>query len=146
MAKKLFGEGRMLSVGPIFLPNRSQIEKSKKELAYMVPPETLTKPRPRADRSPVCQVLDHECNFHNRQLMRKAVENKLDIDKIKKSPENKKRKLLMNGLQSLIPSHRRGFSSLDSKSIHESSATVGRLTPASEEGPYKIVPEFKRYH
>lgn len=67
--KKICGEGRVLSVGPVFLPNRSQIEKSKKELTYMVPFEKLNHPRARRDKSPTCQMLEKDCSFKNRQLI-----------------------------------------------------------------------------
>ena len=62
-AKKLVGEGALLSVGPVFLPNRAIIEKNKKELAFMVPPDTLTSPRARVYKSYNCQLIDETCNF-----------------------------------------------------------------------------------
>lgn len=141
LQKKLYGEGRMLSPGPVFYPRRTQVEKNSKALAYMVPPETLTNPRRKPTISPICQLLGKECNFKNRHLIRKAVKANLNLEKIKRSPEGKKKKLLINGLHKLVQ-----HKPVDPQPANESMRSVVETSASQvEKASYPIIPHEKRY-
>lgn len=110
-------------------------------MAYLVPPETLTSPREKPVISPPCHLLDDDCSFRNRRLIKKAVRFNLNLEKIKASPEGKKKKYLLNGLQKLVRQRIREPSNAD-----DTTKTAAE-TSASHAGKqhYQLIPKEKRY-